>query len=69
MAKAKICDRCGAVYAKNDFCHRIPDVPITGVGIIREDLPRSIRSNNDWFDLCDSCAKKLVEFMGNGKDE
>lgn len=64
MAKAKICDRCGHVYGKNNY-HAIFDVnkcgTVRGVCVMFEDLPPD--GKNAYMDLCDLCAEKLDLFL------
>lgn len=64
MARAKICDRCGGVYGRNDYTgdfgpHKYGTVK--GVCVMFDDvLPDG---KNAYMDLCDDCAKQLVTFL------
>lgn len=58
MARAKICDRCGGVYGRNDYTsdfgqHKYGTVK--GVCVMFDDVPPD--GKNAYMDLCDDCAK------------
>ena len=66
MAKAKICDRCGRVYGKNDYYAGFgPNKQgiVRGVCVMLDELPPD--GKNAYLDLCDDCAKHLVTFLQN----
>lgn len=66
MAKAKICDRCSAVYGKNDYHADFGYGKygiVRGVCVMMDDLPPD--GKNAYMDLCDDCAKQLVVFLQN----
>jgi len=66
MAKAKICDRCGTVYGKNDCRADFGGSKyglVRGVCVMLDDLP--LDGKNAYLDLCDDCGKQLVAFLQN----
>lgn len=66
MARAKICDRCGAVYGTNyqdaNFGPNKNGI-VKGVCLMFENLPDD--KKNVYMDLCDDCAKQLITFLQN----
>lgn len=66
MAKAKICDRCGNVYGKNDYTADFGPRKygiVKGVCVMYDDVPPD--GKNAYMDLCDDCAKQLTIFLQN----
>lgn len=58
MANAKKCDRCGEYYSANTYYKTAYGRAVTGIstGFNEND-------NVEWYDLCDSCIKKLYGFL------
>ena len=52
MANAKVCDRCGKIYA--------PPVKPRDMEVFQSRPPHL---QNEFFDLCDECTEKLRKFM------
>lgn len=74
MAYARICDRCGGVYGKNDHRADFGDNKygtVKGVCVMFEETDRrgglSVDGieprRNAYLDLCNDCAKQLVDFL------
>lgn len=73
MAIAKICDRCGNVYAKNTIEADFGDNKygtVRGVIVMFEETDRRLPTYNEddtrknaYMDLCDSCATDIVSFL------
>jgi len=58
--KVKKCDRCGAIYEKNEKCK----TKATGNGIVSTIATISERGIPDEeYDLCDECIEKLYDWM------
>lgn len=58
--KVKKCDRCGAIYEKNEKCK----TKATGNGIVSTIATISERGLLDEeYDLCDECIEKLYDWM------
>lgn len=58
--KVKKCDRCGAIYEKNEKCK----TKATGNGIVSTIATISEREIPDEeYDLCDECIEKLYDWM------
>lgn len=71
MAIAKICDRCGGVYAKNEFQADFGNAKygtVKAVVVMFEETNRDQvdlvdRRKNAYMDLCDHCASQLCTFL------
>lgn len=68
MARAKICDRCGAVYGANYYeanfgpgKHGI----VRGVCVMLDTVDANDTTKNAYMDLCDTCAEHIVTFLQN----
>lgn len=64
MADAKRCDRCGTYYVEKEKKYKVGRDILASI--------KFVSSQNTWikyFDLCDECAKKLVQFMKQEKEE
>ena len=58
--KVKKCDRCGAIYEKNEKCK----TKATGNGIVSTIATVSERGIPDEeYDLCDECIEKLYDWL------
>lgn len=58
--KVKKCDRCGAIYEKNEKCK----TKATGNGIVSTIATISERGIPDEeYDLCDECIEKLYDWL------
>ena len=68
MARATICDRCGAVYGKNvhltDFGLDKRGI-VRGVCVMLDPIDIDTPTKNAYMDLCSDCARKLDEFLRN----
>lgn len=58
--KVKKCDRCGAIYEKNEKC-KTKEVRNGIVGKIATISGRGILDEE--YDLCDECIEKLYDWM------
>ena len=74
MAYAKICDRCGGVYAKNECKEDFGDDKfgtVKGICVMFEETDRRgglkvdgiEPRRNAYMDLCDDCAGMLALFL------
>lgn len=64
MARVKICDRCGAVYGKNDYHADFGENKyglVRGVCVMLGTV--SLDGKNAYMDLCDDCGHQLVTFL------
>lgn len=58
--KVKKCDKCGAIYEKNEKCK----TKATGNGIVSTIATISERGIPDEeYDLCDECIEKLYDWL------
>lgn len=58
--KVKKCDRCGAIYEKNEKCK----TKVTSGGIVSTIATISEREMLDEeYDLCDECIEKLYDWL------
>lgn len=58
--KVKKCDRCGAIYEKNEKCK----TKVTMGGIVSTIATISERGMLDEeYDLCDECIEKLYDWL------
>lgn len=63
--KVKKCDRCGAIYEKNEKCK----TKTTGNGIVSAIATISERGLLDEeYDLCDECIEKLYDWMKDNEE-
>ena len=63
--KVKKCDRCGAIYEKNEKCK----TKATGNGIVSTIATISDRGIPDEeYDLCDECIEKLYDWMKDNEE-
>lgn len=63
--KVKKCDRCGAIYEKNEKCK----TKATGNGIVSTIATISERGIPDEeYDLCDECIEKLYDWMKDNEE-
>lgn len=63
--KVKKCDRCGAIYEKNEKC-KTKEV---GNGIVSTIVTVSERGLPDEeYDLCDECIEKLYDWMKDNEE-
>ncbi len=58
--KVKKCDRCGAIYEKNEKCKtkEITGGIVSAIATISEQ-----RMLDEEYDLCDECIGKLYDWM------
>lgn len=63
--KAKICDRCGALYRVADMTGR-EDKTYTVTRYTY--LPERPRPRQRVMDLCEGCRARLARWMENGED-
>lgn len=66
MANAKICDRCERVYPRNRFETEFDEDrggTVKGVCVMFKESSDSPNRKNFYMDLCDDCARSLVEFL------
>ena len=62
--KVKKCDRCGAIYKKNEKCKtKARNGTISTIATINE---RGILDEE--YDLCDECIEKLYDWMKDNKE-
>ena len=67
MARAKICDRCGAVYGRNNYREEFDSTRhgiVRGVCVMLDNA--DLDTKNLYMDLCDDCGKMLVTFLRDG---
>ena len=63
--KVKKCDRCGAIYEKNEKCK----TKATRNGIVSAIATISERELLDEeYDLCDECIEKLYDWLKDNKE-
>ena len=63
--KVKKCDRCGAIYEKNEKCK----TKATGNGIVSTIATISERGIPDEeYDLCDECIEKLYDWLEDNEE-
>lgn len=63
--KVKKCDRCGAIYEKNEK-HKTKE---TRNGIVSTITTISERGTLDKeYDLCDECIEKLYDWLGDNEE-
>lgn len=63
--KVKKCDRCGAIYEKNEKCKTkaIRNGIVSAIATISElGLP------DEEYDLCDECIEKLYDWMKDNEE-
>lgn len=69
MAHAKICDRCGGVYGKNEHRADFGDNKygtVKGVCVMFTEAGTDLNRKNAYLDLCDTCGMLLTEFLQGG---
>lgn len=74
MAQARICDRCGEVYAKNTHFANFDtnkSGTVKGVVVMFKEASSGDQyaPKNAYMDLCDGCCKSITEFLLNPKAE
>lgn len=63
--KVKKCDRCGAIYEKNEKCKKKK----SGNGIVSAIATISERGLLDEeYDLCDECIEKLYDWLKDNEE-
>lgn len=62
MAKVNKCDRCGAIYERNDNCV-LNSYNGTEMTIVGASLRTLSGRDVNYMELCDECVKKLDDFM------
>ena len=63
--KVKKCDRCGAIYEKNEKCKTktTRNGTVSAIATISErGLP------DEEYDLCDECIEKLYDWLKDNKE-
>lgn len=66
MAHAKICDRCGNVYGKNELSADFGSNKfgtVKGVCVMFAENNPDLNRKNAYLDLCDDCARMLNLFL------
>lgn len=66
MAKAYQCDRCMQYYTENkEVTPRGMDTSTFMTGIV---VVTSVNSKRGTYELCDDCARRLLDFLENRKE-